>query len=347
MDLVIRSFSIERKPTVYNYQDNAGPTSLQPVVIPVPNSNTPPIPAVIGQQSTITGSSAEPIDPDLKGEFKDEFTLGIETTVQDNYVLGAKYIRNYLGRVIEDALDNTTATTSQAYLIMNPGLSHDVGVQYPRATRDYKGIELSFTRKLLDNYTYTLSYLWSELTGNYEGGFSGVGGPSGTGQLDPNITAAFDEPAFLVNNYGPLSSDHKHQLKGNGLYDFGNGLTIGATASLITGTPINRMGSSDTVQPIPYSNRWELFLLPRGSQGRTPTITQLDLNFAYAFTFRARQRLTILMDVKNILDSQAATAVDQRYNFHGGDIGQTNPNFNQPIAYQAPRSIRFGVRYSF
>jgi hypothetical protein len=39
--------------------------------------------------------------------------------------------------------------------------------------------------------------------------------------------------------------------------------------------------------------------------------------------------------------------VDQRYNFSGLDVGQTNPYFKAPTTFQAPRSVRLGVRFSF
>ena len=211
------------------------------------------------------------------------------------------------------------------------------------------GVELSLQRKMADHYTYQLSYLWSELTGNYEGGYSGVGGASGTGQTDPNITAAFDELAFLVNNSGPLSGDRKHQFKANGAYEIPDwGLSFGMSAFYFSGTPINRMGASDYVSPFPYSNRFELFLAPRGADGRTPDTYRLDLNLVYAKQLSHAVKLRAMLDVTNLLDTQAATQVDQRYNFAvGGGVLVPNGTYKQPWQWQAPRSVRLGLRFSF
>ncbi len=96
----------------------------------------------------------------------------------------------------------------------------------------------------------------------------------------------------------------------------------------------------------PYS-RSEFFLTPRGSEGRTPSTTRLDVNLGYAFKILEKQQIRLMLDITNILNSQSATALDQRYNFSGLDVGQTNQYFKSPTTFQAPRSVRLGVRYSF
>ncbi|HJV48097.1 MAG TPA: TonB-dependent receptor [Geothrix sp.] len=325
LDLVIRSFSDESNPTIFNYS----PTSMTPN----PAAGT----------SAIVGSYIEPVDPDIKGQYSDELILGVETTVASNYILGAKYIRRYMGRAIEDSLDVNSPTGD--YFIMNPGFSQ-TGKQYPRAVRDYKGVELSVKRKLADHFTWQASYLWSQLDGNYEGAYQGVGGADGTGQLDPNINSAFDEPAFVVNSAGRLSGDRTHQVKGNGYYEWDFGLTLGASFTWATGTPVNRLGFADQVQPFPYT-RYELFLTPRGTEGRTPDTTRLDVNLGYSFKLARQRQVRLMLDITNLLNSQTATAVDQRYNFSGLDVGQTNPYYKFPTTFQAPRSVRLGLRFSF
>jgi len=327
LDLVIRSFSDESNPTIFNFS----PTSLTPN----PAAGT----------SAIVGSYIEPVDPDIKGQYSDEMILGVETTMASKYILGAKYIRRYIGRAIEDSLDVNSPLGD--YFIMNPG-SSQTGKQYPRATRDYKGVEVSVQKKFADHYTWQASYLWSKLDGNYEGAYQGVGGQDGTGQLDPNINSAFDEPAFVINSAGRLSGDRTHQIKGNGYYEWDFGLTAGASFTYATGTPVNRLGFADQVQPFPYT-RYELFLTPRGSEGRTPDTTRLDVNLGYAFKISGKQQVRLMLDVTNVLNSQSATALDQRYDFTGDPTvpNRLNTYFKAPTTFQAPRSIRLGIRYSF
>lgn len=326
LDLVIRSFSVERNPTTYNYSStNYAPNAAAE--------------AALGSTSSIVGSYVEPVDKNLKGAYNDEILIGAETTVNNLYVFGGKFIRRYLGRAIEDGLDVTSPLGD--YFIMNPGQSSPAGITYPQAVRDYRGLEFTAQRRLADHYTWQLSYLWSELKGNYEGAYQGIGGADGTGQLDPNINSAFDLPEFIVNSRGKLSGDRTHQFKANGSYEWDSGLTLGANLVYQSGTPISRLG---------YHNgygRYELFLVDRGTEGRTPDLTRLDVNLAYAFKLPNKQSLRFNLEITNLLDSQTATVVDQRYNFAEGDIGQTNANYKRGFYFQAPRSVRFGIRYSF
>lgn len=323
LDLVIRSFSVERNPTTYNYSATA--------VTPNTQAETE-----YGTASNIVGSYVEPVDVDLKGAYSDEFILGGETTV-GNYTLGAKYIRRWLGRAIEDGLDVNSALGD--YFIMNPGQSHGAGVTYPQAVRDYKGVEFSIQRKLADHYTWQASYLWSRLDGNYEGAFQGIGGADGTGQLDPNINAAFDLPEFIVNSNGKLSGDRTHQIKANGAYEWDFGLSLGASFQYLSGTPVSRLGYND------YYGRYELFLQQRGTDGRTPDTYRIDANLGYALKLGKGQQVRFNLDITNLLNTQTATVLDQRYDATEG--GPQLATYKQAFYYQNPRTIRFGVRYSF
>ncbi len=325
LDLVIRSFSIERNPTIINYSPNS-----------MAISTAAEADYSFDTTLRIVGTSAEPVDSDLKGSYSDEFVLGAETTVDNLYIFGAKYIRRYLGRAIEDGLDQVQGN----YFIMNPGQSHDSGVRFPKAVRDFNGLELTAERKVSDHYSWRMNYLWSRLIGNYEGTFQGIGGADGTGQLDPNINAAYDLPEFLVNSYGHLSGDRTHQFKANGSYEWDFGLNLGATFQYLSGTPISKLGYHDGY------GRYELFIDPRGTEGRTPDTTRLDVNLAYNLKLVGTHKLRLMLDITNLLDSQTATIIDQRYNFKQGDP-QTNTNYLKGFAFQAPRSVRLGVRYTF
>jgi len=61
----------------------------------------------------------------------------------------------------------------------------------------------------------------------------------------------------------------------------------------------------------------------------------------------AKYPVRFMLNITNLLDSQTASTLDQRYNFSGLDVGQTNAQFKTPNAFQSPRSIRLGVRFSF
>ena len=52
---------------------------------------------------------------------------------------------------------------------------HEDKVNYYNKLTSYKGVELTAQRKFANNYTWQLSYLWSQLDGNYEGAYQGDG----------------------------------------------------------------------------------------------------------------------------------------------------------------------------
>ncbi|MGQ0562480.1 MAG: hypothetical protein ACT443_11470 [Gemmatimonadota bacterium] len=61
-----------------------------------------------------------------------------------------------------------------------------------------------------------------------------------------------------------------HVLKLLGSYKLPAGLTVGASALLASGVPLNRYGSR------PYWPYWS-FVRPRGTAGRTPATWTLDV----------------------------------------------------------------------
>lgn len=372
MDINIRAFGGEV--SVFSYNFSPDPADW------MPDPNAP-------SRTSTLGGHLTPVDPDLKGQYIDEFLLGYEHEVAPGLALGIKGTHRDLGRIIEDFLLVGTGD----YIIANPGSGigskitfydywHTYDEAYssapaPDVERTYTGVELSARKRFSNNWQFFTSYLWSELEGNYDGVFQ-----VSTGQLDPNINSAFDYADFSVNSDGILSNDREHQFKFNGSYVFDDatmldGLTVGLSAYWASGRPQTAMGYSFLYQ------NWEYYLTPRGSLGRHPDEYEADLHLGYPINFGNGMRMNLIVDVFNLLDRQSATRLDERYNLpeHGfcggipeemcnGDngllhqpgsidpVGQLqnpratapNPDFLQSgVAFTAPRQIRFGVRLSF
>ena len=65
-----------------------------------------------------------------------------------------------------------------------------------------------------------------------------------------------------------------------------------------------------------------IFLLPRGSEGRTPTFWNLDFHADYKLPFfgRANARsLSVILDVFNVFNKHETLEVDQDYIYEGQD----------------------------
>jgi outer membrane receptor protein involved in Fe transport len=365
MDINIRSFGGELVCFCYNF--SADPASLAP---------DPKAP----RKSSLLGG-ATPVDPNLKGQYIDELLGGYEYEIRPNLAIGIKGTYRKLGRVIEDMLK---APIDGSYIITNPGSG--IGAESgfydgvstapaPKATRTYKGVELTANKRFSDNYQFFASYVWSRLEGNYDGTFQ-----ASTGQLDPNINSAYDYADFLVNNHGLLSNDRTHQLKFYGSYQFPtgsmmSGLDVGAAFHYASGTPLTAVGYSAG-----YAN-WEYYLTTRGALGRGPADYEADLHLDYPIKF-GTGRLSIIGDVFNVMDRQGKTALDLRFdrvqdvtganpcpgfssicNDAGGiaaipgtvkPVGtvnianHTNPDFLKAgTQFTQPRTFRLGARFTF
>jgi outer membrane receptor protein involved in Fe transport len=355
-DMIIRSFGSEIDGFLYNLHGaendpNRYDVACDPTVYAFRHCSMP-------------GAEATPVDPNLKGQYISEGILGSDFEVAKNWVVGGQFIYRNLERVIEDAL----AAGATSYFIGNPGegiQKQDYDINYggpytvPKAKRRFVGFEVDVRKRFADNWQFIGSYLWSHLYGTYDGTFQ-----ASTGQLDPNINSAYDYYDFEVHNNGELSNDRRHQIKLYGSYTFPFGLNAGLAAYWYSGTPITAMGYSAAYQ------NWEFYLSSRGAFGTTPGVYDADLHLGYPIKVGGVQ-INILADVFNLTDRQGTTGVDLRYDLgedyevinytadgspgtivpaiKKGDASTppTNPAFGKPNAWQAPRSIRVGVRLTF
>ncbi len=176
---------------------------------------------------------------------------------------------------------------------------------FPRATRNFKGYELTLSRSLRKRFWFNFSYLHSKTSGNYRGRYFVE-----TEERDPNLTEAFDFPALVVNTDGLLPQDHTHQVKLYGNYRVTPSFDVGATVRYASGSPI-----SATTDPTGGSTPFlgPIFLLKRGSAGRTPSLQNLDLSLSYDIRDTSKTKLSLFLDVFNVLNSQKAVHVDEQF----------------------------------
>jgi len=352
MDLVIRSYSFERQPVIYNFD----PSSVAPDDAAA---------ALADDNNKILGGFTEPSDPNIKGQYVREFLVGGEREVMPNVGVGVKYIYRNYGRAIEDFVCSDQAD----YCIGNPGegimstlfdLNYVGGYPAPKAQRIFRGVQLDLTKRFADNWSLVASYLWSRIDGNYDGGFAPYTQPRGT--ADPNISAAYDYFDFFTNgqdltritNTGRLSNDRTHQIKVYGTYVTPFNLNIGLSSYFRTGTPLTRLGYS-----VAY-DRYEYFLTRRGAEGRVPSDYEMDLHLGYPFQV-GPVTINALVDIFQLLNVQRATFLEEAYNIGqfsdanyvcgsdptNPDQALCNPFYGKPIARTQPRSVRFGLRVSF
>ena len=251
-------------------------------------------------------------------------------------------------------------------MIGNPGYHRATeaipGVPFPKAVRDYDAMEL-VGRKLLDrNWALTASYVWSRLYGNY----SGLSQSDENGRTDPNHGMTFDAPLALFDGdgralYGRLATDRPHQAKAQLIYTAPFGVNIGLFQSVASGLPVTRWTVlRPGIAPVMYAGR--------GSDGRTPMLSQTDLSVQYVAAIGGRRRLILGLNVINVFNQaqgvgrfsseteQGAQVVVPQADYYAGrvDVGAAiddqklrDPRFLMYASFQEPIKARVMVRFSF
>jgi outer membrane receptor protein involved in Fe transport len=78
--------------------------------------------------------------------------------------------------------------------------------------------------------------------------------------------------------------------------------------------------------------------------GRLPWDYTLDLDFS--FKPQAVKGLQMRVDIYNVLNKQTVTAITEIHE-SPGDPATLDSTYGRPIAYSAPRSVKFTADYAF
>ncbi len=317
------------------------------------------------------------IDPNLKPVQEGEYTGGIEHELTRSMSLGVRYVHKWLFRTIEDV--GIFFEGSEIYLISNPGEGLAVSMEpsvpsliTPKPERTYDGLEFRLNKRFTNNWSGSATYLYSRLYGNY----SGLASSDENGRVAPNVNRYYDNTimSYDANGqavYGPLQTDRPHNFKLNGVYDFKWGTTLGANWFIQSGIP-----QSTTFR---FSG-FPVFPNGRNDLGRSPTISQLDLNVNQEIPLPGHSRLNLQANIDNVFDqdtwtnyyllttqgpspvrdslsvanppAQSLYGATGRYDLNAlirGYTGtmRTNPFYTTPNVYQGRREIRLQARLTF
>lgn len=225
------------------------------------------------------GSTPDPATiaaSNLESEYQDEYKLGFEKTLGDNYVYGANVVYRDLKQAVDDICDPTTIynnavaqygqstadglTYSGCYLA-NPSTTDTFklansngGYTYvtvdpsdwgwpSNMKRTYKALNLFLEHPFDGKWEARIDYTWSSLKGNTEGPANSDTG-QGSNSHDNGVSTSenWDIAALMAYADGYLANNHKHQIKAHGSYAFNGQWSIGATVTIMSGAPANCFG---------------------------------------------------------------------------------------------------------
>lgn len=344
------------------------------------------------------------LQPNIKGSFNHEFLIGGQIHLLTDLALGVNVIYRTLGRIIEDT-GGTAADGGKTPVLANPGVLWGTSLaelerqaeeaeaaaqntnaslailseaarlrglvnaaKMPKPERTYKAVQFTLSKRFSNHWFFVGSYTYARTKGNYMGLYS-----ADSDQLDPNLSTQFDVTELMQNRNGNLPNDRPHVVRADGYYQLQLGehsITSGLGFSGRSGSPITPLG-----RDVDMGSK-EVFILPRGSAGRTPFVTQVDFHLAYRAQLRAPFQIECFVDIFNLFDRRTPLTIDAEYTFdtvapttagtplsalpvlenhnqptYDADgkpvFASKNPNYLRPTSYQAPISGRIGLRVRF
>jgi hypothetical protein len=292
-----------------------------------------------------------PVDRDLKPQTVNETATGMEYEIGHALVVGLRGIYRAQNSVIEDG----SFDEGLSFFVFNPGESATERKAcasafgcFGRARRYYRALELTATKRFTTNYQFIASYVYSSLTGNYEGFYR-----NDIGQAAPNITSLFDLQSLLANTYGRLPNDRPHQLKFDGSYRTPWKLLLSGSFRAQSGIPFNAL-----IPHVLYGDNQGLSVSrgtainPLTGRNRTPTTYNLDLGAYYPIRLTESRLLRIQLDWFNVFNAQRAVRQDETLRINSGIPGGAaiqfpNPFYGQGTIFQYPSSLRLGLKFQF
>ena len=318
----------------------------------------------------------------MKGNYQDEFQLGLEQIVAKGWKGSAKVTYRALRTAIDDHCDDrpflawaarnkidTTNYEGYNCALFNPGIDNtftldmngdgkletinltaaDLGI--PAVKRTYLALDLGLEHTFDGTWWAKIAYTWSKNSGNTEGQLL-----SDIGQGDVSTTQAFDFPEFSVNADGRLPNDRTHQLKAFGYYQVTESIGIGANTVFATGRPKNCIGNAPVATPssspfvvggpvTTYSGYGSAYFFCQGQP--SPRGSQGELPATFITDINAVYSPASLPGVKFKVDV---------FNIFNRQVAETieerynsgtgvRSTYNTVLSYGAPRYVKLGVSY--
>ena len=327
------------------------------------------------------------VSRDLKQVFQDEYILGFQQAINQEWSWGVNATYRKMTRAVEDArINHVTGCDwySGDWPIINPGESvtlwcpdtndwvefdssedgyiasfGDGAVMgYKKPRRTYKAVEFQLDRAWDDKWFFNASYIWSRSEGNIEGLVN-----SDAGYADTNLVQFYDHPA-VNERYGVLFNDFRHQIKLRGGYKLNDIWSFGATLSARSGGPVTAFGvvwpddSRSAGGPGEFSGGGSGWLCVANCSD--PATRELIYSPRGAFG-----RMPWLKDLGvNVTWTLPVEGIDLRARFsiynllneqteinvhsrYEGQPGTKLPYFGEGTVWQAPRYMQLVVTYNF
>lgn len=301
------------------------------------------------------GATAGYGDKDLANPYVDEFVVGFERELWEDWSVGLRYIKKWDRDLIEDAdgtaldmdalmndgeliwtnyqpvtiTDPYDGSPQTFWNLINPQPSQLYTVNPPGAERDYDGIEFTLNKRYSKGWQLMLSYVWQNSRGLVATDFNDSYGATGY----------YDNPNNHTNAYGRFPYERRHQFKVNGLVKGPWGINLSGYFRWLSGRRYTRTISSGDLGVALNQDPETIFAEERGSRG-LPDIVQLDLRLEKVFKI-GPVNLRVFADLFNVFNANPASAVETL------SSTPTTRTFEEMTDILDPRMLRLGAKIEF
>ncbi len=356
---------------------NGVPTGLTPV--PRTDGDSGPFSA--------NGEYGKPIDvlafapKDLKNMYQDEYLLGMEKMLTENWMLGVKFTKRDLKSSMDDICDPARMEAAlvkkgialdsvevPGCFMFNPGGTNTFSLKNTSGNgrtdvvmtaqdwgivdgmkRGYTGIDIYLERAFDGKWEARLDYTFSKSRGNNEGQVK-----SEFGQDNISKTQDWDAAEIMMFGSGYLANDRRHQLKLRGSYMITDELMIGANFRINSGSPFSCLGyfnpgnideNTGAADPIGYGSSYHTCFGSVATPGskRNPWTRTLDLGVTYRPAFLDK-KLSLGMQVRNVLNANGVLQAQVTSEVSPYVVSNT---FMLPQGRQTPRTVVFTASYDW
>jgi hypothetical protein len=293
-------------------------------------------PGELGQLVSVVDPSTSPVtaDPNLKPTVTNEFTAGVSHELAGNCSVGLTImyrkdsnltwvINPAIGPSDYTAVTGTDPLTGAPLTIYNisaadAALSPNYITNRPGFTQEYRGVELTFYRRLANNWQVVGSFTVGKNSYNY--------GP-GSYQDPQDINLMDGQPI-------PTSLPYIGKLEGS--YTFRKGVTLSGFYQYLSGTGYTRTVNS--IDALGYSlNQGNVAVLSGPEDAtRYPALNLLDLRVSYDLPLW-KTHTSLILDVFNALNINTITNTNVL----------TGSEYGQVLAFVPPRIFRIGLTTHF
>ncbi|MCH9691310.1 MAG: TonB-dependent receptor [Gammaproteobacteria bacterium] len=334
----------------------------------------------------------QPVDPkvfapeDIENMYQDEYILGFQKTLGDNWLYGAKYTFRDLKSGIDDVCDAprlrealtrqgtdfTTVDIRGCYLF-NPGETNTFNLSnldanrkpdgtytqitmspedwggMPGLKREYQALDLFIERPFDGRWEARIDYTYSKLQGNHEGQVR-----SDIGQSDINQTSSWDTVELMEFSDGYLTNDRRHVFKLRGSYALTEELLLSGYTTVQSGVPISCLGfynidgpDGQPTDPSGYDSGYHTCFGKGSPPGEETTPWTYSVDVALTYApGMFDEKLRLSMTVFNLTNEQEPLQIE------GVAEVRDSPNvvsntYDMPLAWQAPRYVALTARYDF